>query len=163
MAKFLIMVKEGNALVPADPYSAELLDGYKNKHQLKVDIRSDRSRGKLNEYWAGLGLLVANFDDEDKERWTDSKKLHKTMMEALGYSERVYRLDGTYRMEVDSVALDNMDEETFLEVFERIRAAVVRRWGWDPWDEWKKLKEEEKIAKRRMANDWRRNWRPGDA
>lgn len=116
-----------------------------------AEIKPDRTRGDLRLYWAGLGVLHDNLDEDDTERWPTKRKLHDTMMDALGFVHKVYRLDNSYRLETDSIALDNMSEEDFKSVMEMVRAAVVKRWGYDPWDEWTKRKDEEDAARKRLA------------
>lgn len=129
-------------LFPVDPYAEEQLDTLPLEKDFNVSIANARKRGKLNFYWAGMGVLVDNFDKADKLRWPTTRHLHDTMMVTLGHVHRQYRLDhrspdGVGWTEVaDSIALDNMEEEEFEQVFETIRGAIVGRWGYDPWDAW---------------------------
>ncbi len=132
-------------LVPADPYSAELIDTrLKPGVTYKVTVVTDRTKGRLNLYWAGLGVLRENLSDEDDVRWPTVRSLHDTLMRALGYTKRQYYLDhrsadGVGWTDVpDSIALDSMDEAEFKDYCERAAAVVVARWGFDPWEIWKR-------------------------
>jgi hypothetical protein len=159
LAKHLVLVKEvvGNraVLAPANPFSEEMLDTLPWEKLFSVDVKEDRSRGELGFYWAGLGLLVANFDDEDKARWPTSEAFSRAMLVAFGYKRRFYRLDKSYTEEADSIALNSMEPEPFKEYFELVRAAVVRMFDYDPWDLWKVVSEE----KKRKAREARAGWR----
>lgn len=144
-------------LVAADPYSEEVLSELEDHLKYRVDIKSDRRKGDLNLWWAGIGLLHYNLSEEEEAIWPTTRKLHNAILDALGYTEREYKIDGSYRVVVDSVALDNMDQSTFSRMFEMARAVTVKRWGWDPWEEWKRIKDEEAARAKARAEKWRRS------
>lgn len=139
-------------LAPADAYSAELLEGLRREKFYNLTISEERSRGRLNHWWAGIGLLRENIDDE---RFPTSRHLHHAILEELGCVTRFYRIDGTFKTEADSIALDAMSEEEFEEIFERARALAVSEWGYDPWQLWQQEAEAKKqakiLAQRRLA------------
>ena len=147
---------EGQKLVPLDPRTAELIDSkLVQGKRYKVTVVHDRSHGELNLYWAGLGLLHDNLPEADAKRWPTSEALSKMLLTALGFMHREYYLDsrsedGVGWQEVaDSIALDNMDDETFKTYFENVKAIAVARWGFDPWQLWIEQQEEyERIRKR---------------
>lgn len=133
----ILMRKEAGRLVPIDPWAREQIDALPEGKDLHVRASERRTHGLNGLYWAGLGLLVDNFDEADAKMWRTSKRLHKTLLCELGYVERIYRIDGTFTEQADSVAFDEMDEADFKELFEHVRAMVVKRWRYDPWDLWK--------------------------
>lgn len=145
-----MLQRQGLTFSPVDPWSAGEAELIPENVPMMAEIKPDRTRGDLKLYWAGLGLLHDNLDDDDRVRWPVKRKLHDTMMDALGFVHRIYRLDNSYRLETDSVALNNMSEEEFKVVLETMRAAVVKRWNYDPWDAWGKLKDEELAARNRL-------------
>jgi hypothetical protein len=161
MAKSIRVRKEmhGNriVLVAADPYSEELMFSLGMGKDYNLSLTGARKRGNLNLYWAGLATLVDNLGGRDKQRWPTSRHLHDTMLLALGFTHRLYRLDpksidGVGWIDIpDSIAIDNMDEDEFAQLFETIRGAVVKRWGWDPWDSWKDEKDAAKANAKRLA------------
>lgn len=132
----ILMKREGSRLVPADPWALEQLDGIREGEEVHVRVTMVRKRGTLNLWWAGIGLLVQNLDEEDRKRWPSARKMHDALLEALGFVEKIWRIDGSYRTQVDSIALDNMSEEEFAELFEQAKALVMKLWGWDPWQTW---------------------------
>lgn len=133
----IAVISYGKFLKPADAWAAEQIDALPRNKRLNARITEQRSLGQLGWYWAGLALLVDNFDDADREKWPNSRKFHKMVLEALGYFDKIWRIDGTYRIEVDSIAFDEMTEDEFQTAFEAVRAFVVKQWGYDPWDMWK--------------------------
>ncbi len=127
---------ENGRLVPVDAWGAEMMDALPRGKDLSVRVTSTRSIGALNLYWAGLGLLVDNMDDETKRRWPTSRKFHNTLMEEIGLTERIWRIDGTFRLVPDSIALDSMTEEDFKAYWESARALIFRHFKYDPFDTW---------------------------
>jgi muconolactone delta-isomerase len=152
-----IEVRDGR-IVPADPRSEEMIDELRPGTTYKAEVTEDRLRstnGNRRLYWAGLGLLVKNFSDEDEARWPTSRHYHNAMLEALGYVERLWRIDGSYRNVPNSVAQDAMDDTEFDVLFERIRSLTVKLFRYDPWDAWKALKEDEKRLRMAQQQTWR--------
>lgn len=101
----------------------------------------DRRAGNLRHWWAGIGLLLENTDDE---RWPTKRKLHNLILEELGFTEKIWRIDGSYRLVVDSIAIDNMEDDDFDRLFEKARAFCLLHWGFDPWQMWVDEKNAEK-------------------
>ena len=132
----ILMRKEQGRLVPIDAWAAEQLDAIPNGKDLSVRVTQSRSRGKLNLWWAGLGLMVDNLPDHQRDMWPTARALHEALLESMGFVHKLWRIDGTYRVQVDSIALDNMDEEEFSEVFERGRAICMQIAGYDPFETW---------------------------
>lgn len=158
MAKHLVLVKERGGFYPADPYTAEIMDTIpEDGKRFAVDLKEDRSKGELAFYWAGIGLLVNNFTDEAREKWPNSERFSKALLEATGHSTRWWRLDGTYTDRADSIALNKMEAAEFETYFETARAMVVSMFGYDPWDLW----AQEKDNKRWRRMQAQRNWWPG--
>jgi hypothetical protein len=141
------VVWQDGAFVPADMAAIEhadrtyvqgaILDG---KFTRPVGAE-DRRAGLLRLWWAGLGMLAENIDDE---RWPTKRKLHNLILEELGFTEKIWRIDGTYRLVVDSIAIDNMEDDDFDRLFEKSRAFCVEHWGWDPWQTWIDEKDAER-------------------
>lgn len=145
------VVWNGIAFTPADMGAVEqadrtyvqgaVLDG---KFTRPVGAE-DRRAGLLRLWWAGLGMLADNIDDE---RWPTKRKVHNLILEELGFTEKIWRIDGTYRLVVDSIAIDNMEDDDFDRLFEKAKAFCIKHWGWNPWDTWVAEKQAE-IANRK--------------
>lgn len=132
----ILMRCEQGRLVPIDAWAAEQVDALPRDKDLTVRVTTSRSNGRLNLWWAGLGLMVENLPDEKRKMWPSARKMHHALLEAMGYVERIYRIDGTFRTEVDSVAFENMEEDEFIELFERGRALCIEIVGFDPFELW---------------------------
>lgn len=135
----ILMRREGNRLAPIDAWSEEQVLALPQGITFNVRTTEDRSRSELNLYWAGLGYLRETAVDDLK--WPTTRKLHRTIMEALGYVERIYRIDGSYWVEPDSIALNEMEDAEFKTYFERAKTFVWLNWHVDPWAEWLKEKQ----------------------
>lgn len=130
-------------LVPLDPFTAELIDTkLKIGERYKITVVSDRSRGELNLYWAGISTLHHNLSDHDTLIFPSSTSISKMLLEALGHTHKEYFLDAKsddgwgYRVLADSIAIDNMEPEEFKNYFELARGLVWKLWDRDPWQEW---------------------------
>lgn len=128
--------KDNGRLVPVDAWSAEQMDALPTDKTLSVTVTHPRSLGRLGWWWGGLALAVDNFSDEDRERWPTSRKLHNAILEALGFTEKLWRVDGTYRIEVDSISFDAMTEEEFKDVFALAEQLAIKLWDYSPWAVW---------------------------
>ncbi len=162
MAKtFSIQVEEdqrtGNIrLSPVDYVSEEMIRGLKRNKKYKVEIREDRSRGDLNLYWAGIGLLVQNYSGpggavckingrryDPSRLWPTSRSYHEMLMKATGHMKKKYFIDRDkpggigWTEEVDSIALDNMSDEDFKSYWELAQALTVELFDFSPWEAWK--------------------------
>lgn len=156
MARHILLLRDGYKLTPADPQSFELIEGLKEGKVYSVEIKESRSRGELNLYWAGIGLLIENLSDEDTKKWPTSRHYHEAMLDSLGYTYRLWRVDGTFRSVIDSIAIDKMGDADFKVLFEKVRAITEQLFGWSPWDKWLEIRGTDWQA------FWGRNWRPGD-
>lgn len=155
------------ALVATDPHSEELIEELPLGKDFRADIKEDRTKADLKIYWASLGLLVANYSGPQPalitilghrrnpaRMWPTSESVHLMLMEALGHTHKLWRVDGTYRIEVDSIALDAMGETDFKAYLANATHILTELFGYDPVAEWKAMHPGNK--------NWQRNWRPGD-
>lgn len=155
---------DGTVFRPADSAAVEMADQLPRDKRLhaKVTVASARAgaedprTGKMNLYWAGIGILLQN-----QLAHVDKKEMHEHLMGELGYTERHYRIvgqnpDGStiydFTIEPRSISKLNMQDDDFDILFERARAYVVEHHGFDPWDTWideAEAKEAAKDAQRR--------------
>jgi hypothetical protein len=144
-------------LSPVDYVSEEAMRSLKRGKKYKVEVREDRSRGDLNVYWAGIGLLVRNYSGpggavcringrryDPRALWPTSRSYHEMLMKATGHMKKKYFIDRDkpggigWTEEVDSIALDNMEDEAFKNYCEMAAAITVELFDFDPFEEWKK-------------------------
>ncbi len=148
--------RQGDALVPVDHWSREKLHTYPEGQTLNLTMTTAKRIGKLNMYWAGLGTLLHNLDDDSTKQWPTTRALHNMLMEEFGYMEKIYRIDGTWSLVPNSIAIDNMDDDDFEVLFEKARQFMVAALDYDPWDEWAAKRTAQKLD-----DDWKKNYRPG--
>ncbi len=86
MAKTVLVMRRGYTLVPADPWSHELFELYPEGKTLSLELKTSRSRGELNLYWAGLSLLTETmFSEEDDKRWPTTRVYHEAMRSIIAH------------------------------------------------------------------------------
>lgn len=140
-------VAPGGRLVATDPYTQEIIltklkQGVTYKVTVVEDKGSEHRRAVNKFFFGGLHLLLENLPESDAKRWPSISSLRDMLMEALGYTHRIYRLDHRsadgvgWRNEVDSIAFANMSDDDFDRLVEQMRGIAVGRWGFDPWKEW---------------------------
>lgn len=117
-------------LSPATAADFELLDGDPIGTEYDLVRRNKRSWPQLKLYWLILGRVV-----KATEKWPNAEKLHTDIKWCLGYVEKsVSPLTGEVRYEVDSAALDKMDEPTFCAFMDQAMGMLADRLGFDPFD-----------------------------
>ena len=137
-----------------DPRSMELLASLKNGQWYQATVKSDRSRGKMGEWWAGLGWMISRWQGTGDERakiFPDKERLHRQVLVFLGYytEEPRYLGKGEYTVipVADSIRFEAMSEAEFITLFEHARVMAYDQWGLDPWDEWRKEQQAKKDLK----------------
>lgn len=141
------MKRKGTSLVTIETYGLEKLCSYPEEQILNVTITSAKRMGKLALYWAGLGMLLENLNELEEQHWPTTRHLHIMLMQELGFVEKLWRIDGTFKIVPNSIAIDAMDDDDFDRVLERCRQFVVDAKGFDPWDMWVEKKNAEKANK----------------
>lgn len=148
------VVFDGQRFTPADPMALERSDRtFVQGAEIEAKIVRatanvhDWRQGQNRLYWAGLGLLVQNLDEENAEKWPSARHFHDAILQHFGYTYRQWKIDGTFKVEIDSVAFDKMDDGDFATLFERARGVTVNLFGYDPWDAWKAEKDAERALR----------------
>ncbi len=133
----LIFRRSGETLVPESAADAMLLtEGYPAGARIRASLSFARSNPQNRFYWAGLAIGLDNFDAELTRKYPTKEKMHRALLEVLGYVSIHYPLGGgAPRVEVDSASFDKMDGATFKAYFERARARFVEEFDFDPWAE----------------------------
>lgn len=148
------VVWNGQRYMPADPMAEEqanrtFVQGAEVDAKIARAVANahDWRRGQNALYWAGLGLLVKNFDDDNAEKWPTARHFHDAILQHFGYTYRQWKIDGTFKLEIDSIAFDKMEDPDFEVLFEKTRGVVVTLFGYDPFDAWKAEKDAERALR----------------
>lgn len=87
-----------------------------------------RSPKHLRTYWKALGLVV-----KATGRWSSTELMHEEIKWCLGYRTRfVDWKTGIEYLRPDSVALDKMDQESFVSFFNAAMKLISEEVGIDP-------------------------------
>lgn len=137
----ILVVVQGGALRPADAYAQEQIDILSGSNHTYV-ARLSKLTGPYREereglrglWWAGCGLLAEN---SDTPGYLTKRGVSDMILTKLGMVRPSLR--GKRIPEPVSLAENaGVDDEEFAIIMEMAQAFVVAKFGWNPWDEWKK-------------------------
>ena len=153
-------------LVPATPWDEEGMSAIPRGQEFTANLT--RPSSKVNphgKFYAGLTILVHNFDDTDRRRWPTMSLLRDALLEAVGCAVTTTKANGAMVTVGDNERFKAMEKDEADIIIEAIRFYVLKRWGYDPWAQWEQQKDQEKEAAkalRRTAYD-ERGWGPPPA
>ena len=129
-----ILRREGTKLVPADAWTAERLDAFPERKDLKAaTITQPRSLPFQGFYWVHLSEIV-----KATECAPTPEHLHKALLKITGYVTPVSNAEGrVIELVVDSTAFDKMDQDAFFEYVEKAKKALAEHLGilWDDYSQ----------------------------
>lgn len=132
MSEPYMWIKENNRLVPADPWTAERFDGFKEGALLKAaTLTVPRSLPKNNFYWVVLSEIC-----KATEIAPNAKYLHGALLKLCGYVTPVYNKSGkVIELVVDSTSFDRMEQPEFDKYFEHAQRTLAEDFGicWDDY------------------------------
>jgi len=97
-------------------------------HTFELVPITKRSTRQLRTYWKALGMVV-----KATGKWPSAEHLHDEIKFTLGYRKMVANLKtGEITANVDSVALDKMDHETFCAFMDQAMSLLADHVGFDP-------------------------------
>lgn len=122
----VVMTPRG--LRPHLPDDAEKLVSIPLGNTFELVPISKRSTRQLRTYWKALGLTV-----KATGKWPSAEHLHDEIKFTLGYRKLVADLKtGEVTENVDSVAIDKMDHETFCGFMNAAMELLADTVGFDP-------------------------------
>lgn len=128
---FIFEVRNGS-LSPADMWTAERMDGYRQGAVVRVDkITLPRSLPWQGHYWVGLTNII-----KATECAPTADHLHKALLKLCRYTTPVTDANGrVIELVVDSTAFDKMNQPEFEQYVERAKAALAEqlRIVWDDY------------------------------
>lgn len=120
----------GGRVIPATAADDEIVDADPIGTEYDLVRRTKRSWPQLRLYWMVLNGVVKAHGG-----WPNAEKLHTDLKWCLGYTERTINpFTGEERIEVDSAALDKMDEPTFCAFMDQAMEFLSDKLGFDPFD-----------------------------
>lgn len=137
----ILVRKERGHLVPSHAFSAEQIDALPEGKDLWVRVTQVRSNSQLNLFWAALGLVVDNFDDEMLRKYPTTRKLYRALLIDLGYAETLYRIDGSVMIIEDSVSFEAMEQDEMNRLMDRAAVRFTEWIGYDPIEAYLKSRQ----------------------
>lgn len=122
------------ALVPMNETEAEKLKRIKGQSVVRADIAVMRN-GRFFNKWFSLAQFAYGLWEETVEpvEYRGQKvrpsfdKFRKDLTILAGYWHPVFNIDGTFKVEADSIAWANMDEETFARMYSNTIDAILAK------------------------------------
>lgn len=147
--------------VPATPWDEEGFAAIPRGAEYTADLKSPKDiRNPKGKLYAGLSVLVHNFDNSDRARWPTARSIRNELLIAIGVKRTRYSLDGKSAViEADLDLFDQMTAGEVENIIEAMRSYAIGRWGYDPWQKWEDKKDAEKAASRALVRAARSgNW-----
>lgn len=134
MSEILMIKAPNGALVPLDDDQAQKLKRFKVGSVVRGDFVEMRN-GKFFKKWWTLAQFAYDI-------WSDSMepieyrgqrvqpvfdKFRKDLTILAGYWHPVFNIDGTFKVEADSLAWATMSEETFAELYSKTIDAILAK------------------------------------
>jgi len=119
------MVIERGKLVPATPYDAERLDGYRNGVRVNVRFTEDRDRVMVRKWWAVIGRAVK----ECKTPWQNKEQASEAIKLALGIVNLSKTVGGAWLQYPKS--LTEIEDPELTEAVERMIDVIYNVTGVD--------------------------------
>ena len=117
------MVKQFGRLVPADEAGADALRKIKMGEELSVEIKRPRNIRMHRLYWALIGIVWENVD---QDRYPSADDLHAAIKIAAGLRTRIELPDGTQGFIPGSIAFDKMNQAEFEAFYDRVCNLVAK-------------------------------------
>lgn len=144
----IYMEFDGRGFVPADAWAQEQMSALKPGTRFNVRVSRITARGKEEReglrglWWAGCELLSQQVDEL---HYDTKRKASNMILMSLGFVTAKPKADGRVDIVPISTGEDVLDDEEMHILLERAAAFCVNRFGFDPFDEWKKL-QPQKVA-----------------
>ncbi|VEH66676.1 putative bacteriophage protein [Rodentibacter pneumotropicus] len=131
MAKFQMMKLPGGVFSPANEAAAEALQKFRNGEQYEIEIKQVRNPAFHRKVFAFFNFCFEHWS-ADKTEWQyfDERKQFDTFRKNLtvlaGYKEVTYTLDGSLRVEAQSLSYGNMEQGEFEQCYSALINAAIK-------------------------------------
>ncbi|OOF58313.1 DUF1367 family protein [Rodentibacter genomosp. 2] len=140
MPKFQMMKLPGGVFSPANETEAEALQKFRNGEQYEIEIKQSRNPAFHRKVFAFFNFCFEHWS-VDKTEWQyfDERKQFDTFRKNLtvlaGYKEVTYTLDGSLRVEAQSLSYGNMEQGEFEQCYSALINAALKHVFSDTTDE----------------------------
>lgn len=118
----VLLIKEGNRLAPADPISAESIDGMKQGEVVTATIRRSRNPRHHKLLFALLKIVY-----ENQEAFPTMEELLSAIKLATGLFDTGKTVDGFPYARPKSISFASMDQTSFAEWYEKALDVIITK------------------------------------
>ena len=128
----LIIIKTLNGFAPGDAETQEFHGKLKLGEAVHSDFKRMRNAAFHRKLFALLNLAFEYWEPVSIDtKWgTPEKNFDRFRQDVTilaGYYHNVFRLDGSFRIEADSIAFGNMDQDTFDGLYSKVLDVLMVR------------------------------------
>lgn len=128
----LTLLKTPGGFAPADPDTQEFHSKLKLGESIHGEFKRLRNAAFHRKFFALLNYAFDAWEPPELEtKWGDPEKsfdrFRKDVTILAGYYHNVFRLDGSFRIEADSISFGSMDNETFSRLYQNVITVLIKR------------------------------------
>jgi hypothetical protein len=128
----VILLKTYSGLVPNDPKTEDWFRRLKIGEVVHSDFKKYRNYKFHKKLFALFNLAFEYFDPPEIDtKWGKPEKsfdnFRKNLTILAGHGHLVFNIDGTYKMEADSLSFGSMSQETFEELYNNVLDVILKR------------------------------------
>jgi len=128
----IILTKTLTGLVPADPKTEEWYRKIKLGSNIHSDFKQMRNAAFHRKMFALFNLAFEYWEPADiNTKWGKPEKsfdnFRKNLTILAGHGHLVFNINGTYKMEADSLSFGSMSQEVFDELYQNIITVVMKK------------------------------------
>lgn len=113
--KFNFIKQPGGVLHPATDLEAERMNRFKTGDMFEIDIKNARNSAFHGKVFAFINYCFEFWQDDREfvDPTAQFERFRKEMTITAGYYNKVYNLQGEFRLEAKSISFSNMTQEEF--------------------------------------------------
>lgn len=123
----------GGVLIPMDEDEEAKLERYKTGDVIKVSAVAMRNGRFFRKFWALAKLGFDMFTERTEPKQYKGMEVQhnfdafrKDLIVLAGYYTPVYRMDGTFKLEAQSISFASMNEETFEKLYSETINVILK-------------------------------------
>ena len=128
----IAITKTPSGWANADPQTEEFAKKIKLGQTIHADFKLMRNAAFHRKFFALLNLSFEYWEPgEINTKYGVPEKnfdrFRKDLIILAGHYHMVFRLDGTYRPEADSISFGNMDQDTFDKLYQNVLSVIMKK------------------------------------
>ena len=139
-----VLIKVQGGLAPGDPQTEEFVSKVKLGGAVRgnLTIMQPRNAAFHRKFFALLNLAYEYWEPPETDtKWGKPVKnfenFRKNLTVLAGHGQMVFNIDGTFKMQADSISFGSMDQTTFDALYQNMISVVIKnisameKWGED--------------------------------